>query len=253
MKKATQTICTLCFLIAGFSCSKKDGGQTNQPVYQDVAYQQDFSKKFNLEQEGVTLKNVFSDRNGAIQLYSSAGLLKPFAGEFLYPGTLVSDKTYRPIADKKILNLTLYKDQFVYLDDKAVLSNSWAGSLYSRYSMPNATMFEGGKDFSFLISDGESLQYLKDSNAIWKGKNNEPIADILFDDSRNAFWILGKKSISLFDVASKNLSLVFSGNDLTCFSLFSNASELVVGTSDGYFILDANTKQQKGETVKKLP
>src|SRR5688572_20223668 len=243
----------LLLMILCVACSRDNDTAGTQPVHKDVSFPQTYCVKWNLELENVTLKNVFSDRNGAIQLYSSAGLLKPFAGEFLYPGTLVSDKTYRPIADKKILNLTLYKDQFVYLDDKAVLSNSWAGSLYSRYSMPNATMFEGGKDFSFLISDGESLQYLKDSNVIWKGKNNEPIADLLFDDSRNAFWILGKKSISLFDVASKNLSLVFSGNDLTCFSLFSNASELVVGTSDGYFILDANTKQQKGETVKKLP
>jgi len=50
MKKATQRIWILCFLIAGFSCSKKDGRQTTQPVYQDVAYQQDFAKKFNVQQ-----------------------------------------------------------------------------------------------------------------------------------------------------------------------------------------------------------
>ena len=62
MKKATQGIWILCFLIAGFSCSKKGEGQTHQPVYQDVAYQQDFSKKFKLQQEGVMLKKVFSDQ-----------------------------------------------------------------------------------------------------------------------------------------------------------------------------------------------
>src|SRR6187455_1536807 len=170
MKKATQRVWILCFLIAGFSCSKKDKGQTHQPVYQDVAYQQDFSKKFNVEQEGVALKKVFSDRNGAIQVYSSEGLLKTFGGEFLYPGTLVPDKTYRPLADKKILNLNIYNNQFVYLDDKAVLSNAWAGNLYSRYSMPGASLFEGGKAFGFLISDGEAVQYLKDSKVLWQDK-----------------------------------------------------------------------------------
>jgi hypothetical protein len=99
--------------------------------------------------ENVTLKNVFTDRNGAIQLYSSAGLLKPFAGDFLYPGTLVPDKTYRPIVDKKIVNLTLYNDQFVYLDDKAVLSNAWAGTLYSKYSMPTPTCWKVVRIFLF--------------------------------------------------------------------------------------------------------
>ena len=94
------------------SCSTKQA-ETSQPVHADVAYVQEFSTKWNWEVEGVTLQNVYSDRNGVVQLYSSAGLLKPFAGEFLYPGTLVPDKTYRHIADKKILNLTLYKDQFV--------------------------------------------------------------------------------------------------------------------------------------------
>jgi hypothetical protein len=114
-------------------------------------------------------------------------------------------------------------------------------------------MLEGGKDFSFLISDGESLQYLNDSKVIWQGKNSEPIIDILFDDVRNMFWILGKKSISTYDVAGNVLTQVFSGSDLTCFSLLSGGNELAVGTSDGYFTLDTSTKKQKGEINKKLP
>src|SRR5688572_13235225 len=211
MEKATQRIWILCFLIAGFSCAKKDEGETLQPVYQDVAYQQDFSKKFNFQSEGVTLKKVFSDRNGAIQVYSSAGLLKTFGGEFLYAGALVPDKTYRPLADKKILNLNLYNNQFVYLDDKAVLSNAWAGNLYSRYTMPNASLFEGGEAFGFLISDGEALQYLKDSKVLWQGKGNEKVIDIAFDQGRNAFWLLGKQSVSLFSVKDLTLTEAVNG------------------------------------------
>ena len=205
MKRLTQWGGVLCILVVGASCSKKEEATTNQPVYKDVAYQQDFSKKYDLHLEGVTLQKVYSDRNGVVQIYSSAGLLKTYAGEFLYPGTLVPDKTYRPIADKKILNLDLYKNQFVYLDDKAVLSNAWAGNLYSRYTMPNASLFEGGEDFAFLISDGESVQYLKDSKALWQGKNGEKIIDILFDKTRNVFWLLGKQSISVFSVKDQAL------------------------------------------------
>jgi len=251
MKRLVQWGGALGILILGISCSEKE--VTNQPVYQDVAFQQDFSKKFDLQLEGVTLKNVYSDQHNVIQIYSSAGLLKTYAGEFLYPGTLVPDKTYRPMADKKIMNLDLYNDQFVYLEDKAVFSNAWAGNLYSRYTLPNASLFEGGEDFAFLISDGQSLQYLKDSKAVWQGKNTEPVTDILFDKSRNAFWLLSKKSISFFSVKDQSLNAVFSGDSLTCFALASNDTELVVGTSDGYLVLDAGSKEQKGDVFKKLP
>src|SRR5690606_13636575 len=108
-----------------------------------------------------------ADRNGLIQISTSQNLYRPHAGEFLYPGTLVKDRYYRPIADKKIANLTLYRDHIVYVDDKAVLSNAWAGNLYVKHGLPNASLLAGGEDFDFLISDGKALQYLKDSSAVW--------------------------------------------------------------------------------------
>jgi hypothetical protein len=249
LSQVKRLMCGGLLLVLVAACSgDREAGK--QPVHKDVAFRQPYSVKWNID--GASLKNAFADRNGVIQLYSTAGLLKPYAGEFLYPGTLVADKTYRPIADKKIANLTLYKDQFVYLDDKAVLSNAWGGTLYSRHKMPNANMLEAGDDFSFLISDGIALNYLKDSKTIWEGKNNEQIIDILFEQRKKVFWILGKKSISVFDVAGNSFSQVFSGDNLTCFTL-SNNNELVVGTSDGYFTFDTNTKQQKGDLIKRLP
>ncbi|WP_276371249.1 hypothetical protein [Chryseolinea sp. H1M3-3] len=254
MKTVAQWVWALGILIVAFSCSKKnEEAGTGQPVHQDVSYLQDFSKKFELQQEGVGLKKVYSDRNGVIQIYSSAGLLKTYAGEFLYPGLLVPDKTYRPIADKKILNLGLYHDQFVYLDDKAVLSNAWAGNLYSRYTMLGASLFEGGETFSFLISDGHALQYLKDSKVLWEGKSGEKINDIIFDASKNVFWLLSGQSLSFFSVKSLTMTPAFSGNNFACFTLSNGGKEIVIGTNDGYLIVDADSKQQKGEVVKKLP
>ncbi len=253
MKRLMQCGWILGLLLLGVSCSKKDETTSHQQIYQDVSYQQDFSKKFDLSLEGVTLKKVYSDRNGVIQVYSSAGLLKTYAGEFLYPGTLVPDKTYRPLADKKILNLTLYNNQFLYLEDKAVLSNAWAGNLYSRYNLPNASLFEGGDAFAFLISDGVSLQYLKDSKVLWQGKNSEKIIDIVFDKSRNLFWLLGKQSLSVFSVKDQSLAPAFAGNNFTCFTLANNNKEIVIGTKDGYLVVDTDSQKQKGEINKKLP
>lgn len=253
MKRLTRFGRIFCIVALGASCTKKENSESNQPAYQDVSFRQDYSKKFDLLLEGVTLQKVNSDRNGVIQICSSAGLLKPYAGDFLYPGSLVPDKTYRPIADKKIISMDLYNNQFVYLDDKAVLSNAWAGELYSRYTMPHASILEGGEEFAFLISDGESLQYLKDSKVLWNGKNQEKIIDILFDKNRSTFWLLGKQSISLFSVTDQTLTSPISGNNFTSFALTNNNKDIIVGTNDGYIVVDADSREQKGQVMRKLP
>jgi hypothetical protein len=253
MNRIKQCVQFLIILIVAFSCSKKDETPTTRLVYKDVAYRQDFSKKFNLLQGGVALRKVYSDRNGVVQVHSSAGLLKTFGGDFLYPGTLVPDKTYRPLSDKNILDLDSYEDQFVYLDDKAVLSNAWAGELYSLYEMPGAAMFEGGEGFSFLVSNGEALQYLKDSKVLWKGSSKEKIIDIVFDRGRNTFWLLSVNSISVFSPKEQMITAVFNGDNFTCLSLSNNRKDLIVGTKDGYRVLDADSRQPKGEIVKALP
>lgn len=253
MTNKIQWVAVICVSLGMLSCSKEDNVGSGQPIYRDVAYVQDYSKKYDLLLEGVTLKKVCSDRNGVIQVYSSAGLLKTYGGEFLYPGSLVPDKTYRPLVDKKILSLDLCDNQFVYLDDKAVLSNAWAGNLYSRYTLPNASLFEGGESFSFLISDGVSLQYLNDSEVLWEGKSNDQIKDIVFDQGRNIFWLLGSQSVSFFSVKNLGITQAFAGSNLTCLTIGNGGKEIVVGTRDGYIIMDADSKQQKGDVVKRLP
>ena len=252
MRKFKQLIWGLVTLCLLASCSDKETA-TGPPVHLDVPYLQDFSIKFDVQPESGALQKVFCDRNGVIQIYSSSGLLKTHAGEFLYPGKLVPDRTYRPIADKKILNLNLYNNQFVYLDNKAVLGNAWAGNLYSRHTMPKAARFEGGEDFAFLISDGGSLQYLKDSRVLWTGKSNAKVTDIIFDRSRNAFWLLAKKSLSFFSVKEQTLTSAIAGDNFTCFSLANNHHDIVIGTNDGYVIVDAGSKKLKSEPIRKLP
>ena len=252
MKTAACCVYGFLILLLVWSCSEKER-PVARPVHEDKPYIQDYSIKFELDQEGVILKNAYTDRNGVIQVYSSAGLLKPFSGEFLYPGKLVADKTYRPMGDKKIANLTLYDSQFVYIDDKAVLSNAWAGELFSRHKMPGASLFAGGEAFSFLISDGNALQLLKDSKVLWEGKSSVKITDIIFDGTRNVFWLLSKGSISVFSEKEKSLSEVFSGNNFTCFALINNARDIVIGTDNGYLVIDAGSGKQNGNLTARLP
>jgi hypothetical protein len=107
-----------------------------------------------------------------------------------------------------------------------------------------------GKDFTFLVSDGKNLKLLKDSKDLWIGNlPGEDVKDIKFDTANNVFWILGNASIRAFSSVNKELTKVFSGNNVTCIEPANG--KLIVGTTDGYFEIDAKTKKQTGSIQKK--
>ncbi len=243
---------TLVLSIFLFSCSEKKTSGT-QPVYTDIPYQQDYSIKYNLVEPGVALQKVYADRNGVIKILSSSGILQPYAGELLYPGTMVADDSYRPMKDKKVADIGIYQHQFVFLDDKAVLSNAWAGSLYSRHSLPDAAVFAGGDDFAFLISNGTALQYIKGDQLLWEGKAGEKVLDITYDSAKRAFYILSSNQIFSFKPADKTYTAVFKAGNLTCFTTANSGKDIVAGTHNGYIVIDADTRQQKGEINTTLP
>jgi len=243
-------------LLVFSSCSEvpkeKAQKEAELPVYKDVPYLQDYAIKYKLQKEDNALSKVFMDRNGVIQVASSDGILRTHDGQFLYPGVLVEDRTYRPLTDKNVSGITVYEDQFVYLDDKAVLSNAWAGNLYLKHDLPKAATIAAGNDFDFLISDGKSLQFLSKSKAAWKGVfNNDSIKDIIYDKSSKNFWVLGRKSVASFDTTTSELKIVFEGNDFTSFAFFNN--NLIVGTNSGYLTVDAVSGKQIGDLHTELP
>jgi hypothetical protein len=246
-----QLLFTLILSIFLFSCAEKDAAI--QTAHTDRPYRQDYSIKYNITDSGTTLNKVYADRNGVIQILSSKGLLHPFSGAMLYPGSLVPDDTYRPMKDKKIAGIGLYQNQLVYLDDKAVFSNAWAGSLYSKHGLPGAAVFAGGDDFAFLISDGSSLQYLKNKEVLWENKSGEQVLDIVYDSTKHSFLVLTPQQIFSFSPADKNYTALFKADSLTCFTIANNGEDIVAGTHNGYIVLNASTGKQKGEINRKLP
>ncbi|XOV94135.1 MAG: hypothetical protein ACFHWX_05395 [Bacteroidota bacterium] len=245
------------FLFLGiifFQCSTEEGDKTTtstQPVYQDVPYLQDLSIKFYKTDESGDLKNTVMDRNGVIQTLSDKGLLRTHDGQFLYPGKLIFDKTYRPLTDKNITDIITIENQFVYLDDVAVLSNAWAGKLFIRHGMKDAIIFDGSSAFDFLISNGKTIKYLSDNEVAWEGSLDSDLAkDILYDEASKSFFILGEQSISQFSPSDKSLKTVFTGQGLKAFEIL--GSKIIVGTNDGYFEVD-KSNGTKGELQSKLP
>src|SRR5215217_5078678 len=106
-----------------YACSKNSA---KQPQYEDKPFMQDFSVKYYSDTITAHLLQAFSDRNGAIKVFSKEGMLHTYDGKFQYPGSLDPDKSYRFLTDKKIAAIGLYDQQIVYLSDSVVFSNAWA-------------------------------------------------------------------------------------------------------------------------------
>jgi hypothetical protein len=224
----------------------------DQSIHKDTAFSQAYSIKYEINQPAISLAKVVCDRNGVVQVLSSDGILIKSGGQFLFPGELARDLSYRAMLDKKIKSISLYQDQFVYADDKAISSNAWAGKLYSVHTMPDVKIICGGEDFSFLISNGTTIQYLKDSKLLASAKPDDVILDILFDKKRKSFWLLGEHGVYFFNLNDKSLQKKFNGDGLTCMVVREN-DELIVGTHNGYFKVNTETGKQNGAVNKRLP
>jgi hypothetical protein len=246
-----NSISLLFLLVAMLIFTENASGQS---VYKDKPFLQDFSIKFYADTTKSTLLQTVADRNGNIQILAKDGLQHVYDGQFLYPGKIEADNSYRFMKDKKVAAVISYQQQFVYLTDSEVLSNAWAGTLFSKHTLPNASLFVGGKDFDFLISDGKSLQLIKDSQNLWSGKlPDDEIQDLVYQKNVNQFWILGKKSLYLFSVAAKKLTKALEGTNFTSFDITHKETQITIGTTDGYMTFNMASGKQVGPIQKKLP
>ncbi|MCE7069215.1 hypothetical protein LZG74_02825 [Dyadobacter sp. CY327] len=249
LKTPNLRFLSLIFLLMTLSVGKNSA----QTVHQDKPFKQDYSIKFYAN-EGMNLQQIIADRNENMQILGKDGLLHPENGQFLHPGSIRADNSYRFMKDKKIAAIASYQDQHVYLTESVILSNAWAGTLLSKHTLPKASIFAGGNNFAFLISDGKSMQLVQDSKNIWSGNlPDDEVLDIVFQSTGNQFWILGRKSLYNLPVGNNVLTKAFSGNNFTAFDLANKEKSIIIGTSDGYHVFDITSKKQTGTIHNKLP
>lgn len=218
--------------------------------YKDIPYVQDYAEKYELNTQGPVpeLFEVRSDRNKSIKILSMEGLLQPWDKK------LVADQLYRPMNDMKIISINSYQDQFVYLTDKAILSNAWAGKFYVQHNIENCTHFAIGNKFSVLVAAKEKLAFFTDSGMTWEKSLDdfEPV-ELLFDGDREHFLVLSKNTLYTFNVAKQELIERYDGLNLTSMALAGANDQIVVGTEDGMFSLDSESFKETSSLNKKLP
>jgi hypothetical protein len=157
------------------------------------------------------------------------------------------------MTDKKISDILSYADQFIYLDNRAIFSNAWAGKLYYRHDMPQAKTFAAEAKNTFLLSDKNHLEYVRNSKKIWDYDLAEaPIISIQYNDNGFEYLILTPEKLYSFATTKKSIRSIYSGKDLTCFTTRDNGKEIIIGTNDGYIKLSRDL-QMKRERITKMP
>ena len=203
--------------------------------YTDKPYIQDYADKFELNenQKDLKLMQVRSDRNNVMSILSSERLFQPFEKE------IVKDRFYRPFADIKLLAIDKYENQFVYLTDEAVFSNSWAGKFYVEHGLKNPTHFVFALNFTVLVAAEGELAIAQEGKSIWKKSiNNFKPEEIIFDENNRRFLILTSDELYELQCPERELKKVYEGENLT--SLAVKDSKIILGTTNGYLTLDGS-------------
>jgi len=212
-----------------------------QTVYQDTSYIQNFSVRYYPTKEKKDLKflSISANRDGQIRILSNNGILVPDNGNLFYSGKLISDISYTPLITKKITALETYQNQTFYLDNHQVFSNAWAGKIQIDHGLPNARLFTGGKDFQFLVSDGNNLVYINQSGEkLWTG-SFEGLIQIKYQAAGNRFILVSKNRVAEF-IPGQEIKDLYQGSGICCAEPIGESEKIAIGTSQGYLIYPEN-------------
>ena len=241
-------------LLFGIGCAGHKGGNTTSDdhsihpdVHADKPFVQEYGVKYYLSPAQLPSKlfAISANRDGQIRILSDKGILVPDQGNLLYPGGLTEDIAYPQMLPKKIKSITTYRNQTVFLDNKQVFSNGWAGKIQIDHGLTNAFLFSGGEDFHFLVSDGSALVYLNaDGEKIWSGRF-DGLLEIKYQEAGNRYLLVSKDKIAEY-IPGQPIKEIYQGNGITCAS-YLKEDKIVVGTASGYVILPEKTH------ITKLP
>lgn len=210
---------------------------TGQSVHADKPFVQEYSIKYYLSatQIPLQLSAISANRDGQIRILSNKGVLVPDQGSLLYPGGLTEDISYPQMLPKKLSSIATYQHQTVFLDSEQLFSNGWAGKIQIDHRLPKASLFAGGEDFHFLVSDGSALVYLSsDGGIIWSGRF-DGLLQINYHEVGKKFLLVSKDKVAEY-IPGQPIREIYNGAGITC-AAYWKGDKIVVGTTSGYVIL----------------
>lgn len=132
-----------------------------------------------------------------------------------------------------------------------MLSNAWAGSLYSTHHLQGINSIAGGKDFSFLVSNGREVALVQAGKTLWSAPAPSNVLAIQYQQKANLFWVLSANGLYSFSPVDNKLLPVYTGEGFTCFKVLGN--KIILGTHNGYIQLNQPYTNATAQLFTKLP
>ena len=210
----------------------------------DTPFIQDSSVKFSaaVELQGAVFQRLQVERDGIVYVLTDRGLAR------LFDNRLALDKSFRPLAGLRPLDVTMHAGHLFYLYPDKWLSNDSAGKPLG--SLP------AGVYHQLAVADDGSVMVAGDAKlGLFKGGRLQSIerpvgvsTGSLFT-YRNEFFLIINDAV--YRLAGDRLTLFHRGKDLTTLAFRSN--EMLVGTKNGYYGLDLKSGRETLAPQTKLP
>lgn len=241
------------FLMFFICCFPAVYTQSNASLkHSDQPFVQDYSVKYKYDGSNGSVYSVSADRNKNIKILSKSELLTPVNGEFLWPGQIVRDASYRFLKTKNILSMSSVEEQFVYLDPLYLFSDAWAGELYVEHGVSLPRGFAGNERLEFIVFNKNELNALAFNEVKWK-KDIEggEILKIKFSNSNpSVFYVLTTGNIIKGDIENGQLQEIFSHEGVNDFAEY---EKKLVLTEPEKGLIYLNEAYATEKVVDKLP
>ncbi|MCX8107756.1 MAG: hypothetical protein N3G20_03020 [Verrucomicrobiae bacterium] len=192
----------------------------------DLPFKQPISVKFTVESEleGATWQKACVDRDGIVYILTDRGVARAFDNR------LAVDKSFRPIAGKKVMDIAVHNGRLFYLLEDKLLSNGSAGKplvqLPSGVYRRVVYMFDG----TALLAGATNLALVKGTQMVLLPFSISRAGEQLYAWG-DRFYVLANDTV--YRVAGQKIELFHKGRDITVLGF--RSGEMLVGTKNGYY------------------
>ncbi|MBU6400521.1 MAG: hypothetical protein KGS61_09400 [Verrucomicrobia bacterium] len=200
----------------------------------DISFLQDSAVKYAAtpELQGAACERLAIDRNGIVYVLTDKGLAR------LFGDTLALDRSYRPLAGKRPVDVAVGQGHLFYLFPDRLLSNDDAGKLL--VPLPTGVFTHLG-----VADDGTILLYGSGKLAAVKNGEFKPMPGT-FESLRGRIYPVGNE----FYLLNGNAVDHWDGQDLGRFHAFEDVTalafrghEMLLGTRNGFYGMDLVSTQ----------
>ena len=209
----------------------------------DLPFKQDIAVRISIapELKGALFQKVLVAQGGIVYVLTDRGMARVF------DSTLALDRSFRPLAGKRPVDIARYRGEIYYLFEDQLLSNGPAGRFLVRLATGRYQHLAVTDDGAFLLAGTVGA-------ALLRGNQPAPL-DPMTNAIKSVFaWqndLLAVTDDGVHRLIGNRLWSLYRAPDVT--TLAFRGRDAIVGTSNGYSVVNLDTGRETIPRQTKLP